>query len=122
MKILITFILLFTQTVTIANNHFSSKASLAHVEDAFCGEMDPMVVGDVCIVFISLKNKKLGLLMDFDDFLSSYDPETLIGSKILFDKAYSFTITNRYIINTLRKYDEDYFYLEYLGKIKVSKP
>ena len=90
-----------------------------YIDDAFCGEMDPFVVGDVCIVFINQNNTKLGFLMDYDEFLSNHNPDDLIGETILFEKNNISKIRNPHIIDTLRKYDDNYFYVDYSGPIIV---
>lgn len=68
------------------------------VDEVFCGEVSPMAVGDACILLMTTEDqKKMGLVFDFDHWLSLYPvsgeaPESLIGKRVtamLCDKVYS---------------------------------
>lgn len=45
------------------------------VDQILCGEIDPFVVGDACVVELSHKQKKLALVVDFDAFQANFATE-----------------------------------------------
>ena len=80
------------------------------IDDFFCGEMDPFVVGDVCILFVSHGDKKTAVLFDFDS-LADVDVDGLAGKKAKMNKTRLSKIYNRDVLEVLIDYDNEYFYM-----------
>lgn len=92
----------------------ASFALSGKVVEAFCGEMDPFVVGDVCIVNTDIKkNEKqnIALVMNFDEFLEKYEDGTLDGKDIVIDESSIMNLQRRETIRVLQDFDDDYFYM-----------
>lgn len=57
------------------------------VTEAFCGEMDPFVVGDACLVRVQTQDyKDAVVLLDFDNFQDIYseeDQENMVGDVVV---------------------------------------
>lgn len=81
------------------------------IDNIFCGEMDPFVVGDTCITFITTENKKkVALNFNFDEWLNSYsEDESLWGRTISVNHCEK--ITEAEVVRVLKDYDSSYFYL-----------
>ncbi|MCO4794240.1 MAG: hypothetical protein KC493_11030 [Bacteriovoracaceae bacterium] len=106
MKTLLTLLFVLTSF-----SSFSSTIFKATVEDTFCVEMDPFVVGDVCLLNLEREDngKKLTLLLDFDEF-SNQDGE-LEGQVLSVDSSKLEKIRNREVLSILLDYDNNYYYM-----------
>lgn len=103
------FILLIALIFTY--NAFSQTRGTA--EELFCGEMDPFVVGDVCLLNVTLKNnQKLSILLDFDTIVEEEIEGTLAGSQVLIFENTLRKIYDRETLRVLRRFDEGYFYMQ----------
>lgn len=80
------------------------------VDDFFCGEMDPFVVGDVCILFVSYGDKKTAVLFDFDS-LADVDVDALAGKKARLNTKRLTKLYDRDTLEVLVDYDSSYFYM-----------
>lgn len=102
--IILTFII---SSASIAGNTFTAK-----VEEAFCGEMDPFIIGDVCVVNLIKDNgDKLAVVVDFDQFTLAYTEGELDNKKVEVDSSRLSYITDRDQLGVLRDFDADYFYM-----------
>ena len=45
------------------------------VNEVTCGEIDPFVVGDACVIELSSKNKNIALVVDLESFLENFDSD-----------------------------------------------
>jgi hypothetical protein len=89
------------------------KEDDAIIHDFFCGEMDPFVVGDVCIVNVTVGiDKKIALLFDFDSIVNEIeDTEIFNGRKAKIDMNKLSKIYDRDVLEVLRDFDDKYFYM-----------
>jgi hypothetical protein len=89
------------------------KEDDAMINDFFCGEMDPFVVGDVCIVNVTVGiDKKIAILFDFDSVVNEIEgTEIFIGRKAKIDMNKLSKIYDRDVLEVLKDFDEDYFYM-----------
>lgn len=108
MKNLLLVLSLIASTTTFATNSFMAK-----VDDVFCGEMDPFVIGDVCVVNLTKEedNKKLALLFDFDEFTTAYSEGELSKKLVEIDSSVLALVTDRDQLVVLRDFDSTYFYM-----------
>ena len=84
----------------------------ATVDEAWCGEVSPMVIGDACILQVTKTNGvKLGLVFDFDDFTNLYGEMELTGAKVKINDEYLSKITDYNAISELRQFSGHYFYM-----------
>ena len=84
----------------------------ATVDEAWCGEVSPMVIGDACILQVTKTNGvKLGLVFDFDDFTNLYGEVELAGAKVKINDEYLSKITDFDAISELRQFSGHYFYM-----------
>jgi hypothetical protein len=84
----------------------------AKVDDTMCGEIDPFVIGDACILQLTQENgKRLGLVFDFDDFMNRFTEYELNGKRVKIDDRFISKITESDVIRELQDYSSDYFYM-----------
>jgi len=104
-QILILFLTIFSL------NSFASN-ELAKVDDVYCGEMDPFVIGDVCVINLSkANNTKLAIVIDMDEFFNIYDEGDLDGKSVEVDSSTLSPIYDSQTLSILRDFDNEYFYL-----------
>lgn len=85
------------------------------VVDAFIGEMDPFVVGDVCVLFVQKddSDKLYGLVEDIDLCSSTGRYSERAGAKVYFSKGQITYIADKEARDELKSYQEAvYHYLE----------
>lgn len=107
MKVLFNICLLFMCFSAQAGNSVKAK-----VLDTFCGEMDPFAVGDICILNIeTTEAKKLAILIDFDQFIMTYNDEELLGKTVMIDIDSLEKIYDRDELEVLIDFDSTYYYM-----------
>jgi hypothetical protein len=91
------------------------------IDDLFCGEMDPFVIGDSCVLFITedKTNDKLAFVYsDYDlwDVIDTMADEVgkTTGMHIEIDMNYQEKFYNKNAIHVLKDYDSRYFYFRAL--------
>lgn len=88
------------------------------IDDFFCGEMDPFIVGDVCILFVSHADKKTAVIFDFDS-LADIDVDALAGKKTKLNFKLLSKIYDRDTLEVLIDYDKEYFYMTTNASLEV---
>lgn len=94
---------------------FNLLAMKVTVDDAFCGEMDPFVVGDVCLVFVTVSpESRIALVFDFDKFQNKFEDaaESLVGKNIYIDFYQVEIITDGKVISVLKDFNDSYYYMK----------
>jgi hypothetical protein len=93
---------------------FSAFATKATVDDAFCGEIDPFVVGDACIVQLSTsKGSKIALVFpdyELEEKIGD-SAETLNGQIVDVDFSLAEKIYDYDVIHVLKSMGKKYFYM-----------
>lgn len=105
----------------LSMNAFSGTIQ-ATVKDSLCGEIDPFAIGDACLVYLKTNdNKKIALLMDFDEFQDEYLEEELNNQKVLIDTDGLSNVKGEALLE-LRSMDSSYFYqAAQMSALKVLK-
>ena len=104
--------------VFVANAFAKAPQSITGtVEDALCGEMDPFIVGDACIVYTTDEKTgvKLGLVYPDSDWSIARVPEIDSETDTVGDRFFATSckaITDAETIRALKDFGEDYFYLD----------
>jgi|GEM_PF-4927200 len=84
----------------------------ARVDEAWCGEVSAMVIGDACILQVTKTDgKKLGLVFDFDDFLTQYGEAELAGAQVKINDGELTKIDDAEVIRELQEFSSGYFYM-----------
>lgn len=79
----------------------------AYVDNAFCGGWDPMIIGEVCTVFLTKEDgAKLAIVFN----LTTKKEVFTCSSVVVNSKAIS-PIVNKTVTNELRNYDPTYYYM-----------
>lgn len=79
----------------------------AYVDDAFCGRWDPMIIGDVCTVFLTKEdNTKLAIVFNL-----TTQKEVFTCSSVVVNSKAITPIVNKTVINELRNFDPNYYYM-----------
>jgi hypothetical protein len=87
-------------------------ATKGTIDEFFCGEMDPFVVGDVCILNVTQDDgKKLAIVLDFDSFAYAYDEGALKGKRVALNIDTLSYIYDEDALEVLRDFDDSYFYM-----------
>lgn len=91
-----------------------AKDFSATIDDVFCGEVDPFIVGDVCIVSLSQETgEKISIVMDIDNYYNQFNEFDLEeGLGVIVNQDSLELIDNTNILNILKQYDSDYFYVK----------
>lgn len=113
---LLGFILLLSNNIIAAN--FQNYRG--EIESIICGEVDPIHIGDACILFTDSKvsDNKIAIVMDLDEFFAVYTQSkignltSLIGKEIIIDNTVLNLYKNTEKIRTLKEIDSRYFYVE----------
>ncbi|MBT5093887.1 MAG: hypothetical protein HOM21_06580, partial [Halobacteriovoraceae bacterium] len=112
---------------TYAKNNKAMTGTLkATVDEVFCGEMDPMVWGDICLILVSKGNKKYGIVADHEGFFEDYDLEgeasQLNGHPITVDFTEVERIESKSKRRILRRYAKGYFFVTASSAKAMSFP
>lgn len=93
----------------------------ARVDEAWCGEVSAMVIGDACILQVTKADgKKLGLVFDFDEFLTHYGEAELAGAPVRIDDGQLSKIDDAEVIRELQEFASGRFYMHAeLGALTV---
>ncbi len=90
------------------------------VEEVWCGELDPFF-GDTCIAFVvNEENQKYGLVLDFDAWQTNHSDQDALAGKP-FSAASCETISDLDALKSLKKFNDQYLYLDcYSVSVKVN--
>ena len=79
------------------------------VEDHFCGEVDPFIIGDACLINASSTTRKYQLLIDFDEFYYSPLAKIEVNDIFVIDSKYLEKIDDQDVINEMNDYFDVYY-------------
>lgn len=89
------------------------------VESVFSGEMDPFVVGDVCVTFVKVGARRYGLVTELGDSCrSEWDGANV---KVSFSKG-ALDLATRSRSKVLKEYDASAIYYEFSGTLREEQP
>jgi hypothetical protein len=118
MRFLVISLLTFLSMSTFATNKYA-----ADVDSVFCGEMDPFAIGDICVVFTTSQKgkKKIAILVDMYEYLSTYQEGELDGQSVIVDLSSTDKIYGSKKLYSLNRYDNNYHYLDgIVDSLKVT--
>jgi hypothetical protein len=82
----------------------------ANIDYVMCGEIDPIVIGDACIVQLTKADgKELGLVFDFDDFNARFSENELTGARVTINDALLSKIYDAEVIRELNDYSRNFY-------------
>lgn len=100
-----------------------SCTTTAVIEQVFIGEVDPVVIGDACIVFArEAGGKLLGLVEDPGSCLATPALVGKEGARIRFHRGDVLRISRPSLRNGLRAYRADAAYYDLLGPAALDVP
>ena len=109
MKCLVVFLSFFLSVNALCASYH------AKVDDVLCGEIDPFIIGDACIIYLTRleDQKKMAVLFDIDEVWNSLGEsiDGFTGKRVLVNPRYFSKIYNPAQIEELRQMDSKYFYL-----------
>ena len=89
------------------------------VESVFSGEMDPFVVGDVCVTFVKVGSRRYGLVTELGD--SCHDEWNGANVEVSFSKG-ALDLASRSRSKVLKDYDSSATYYEFSGELRQAQP
>lgn len=98
-------ILAFIAFLSISNV-FAKNLEL-RVEKTLCGEIDPYILGDACLVYASNTNNVYAFIIEIEDYAQMLESEIERGDLINLDDRYFSNINNRNLINIIRNEARD---------------
>lgn len=72
------------------------------IEKTLCGEIDPYILGDACLVYASNKEDVFALIIEIEDYSDFLDDEIEEGDLINLDDKYFSNIDDRNLVNLIR--------------------
>tara|TARA_B100001971_G_C18268046_1_gene596668 strand:+ start:106569 stop:107384 length:816 start_codon:yes stop_codon:yes gene_type:complete len=72
------------------------------IEKTLCGEIDPYILGDACLLYASNKSDVYALVIEIEDFNEFLEGEISEGDLIQLDDKYFSNIDNRNLENLIR--------------------
>ncbi len=94
--------------------HCEQFISNAVIDDIFCGEIDPYILNDHCLVLTTTDQQyKVAVLFGVEQFLKYYQGyDSMVGKQIFIDDTYYQMINNQQILQALKRFDSNYYYLD----------
>ncbi len=113
------FIAALISTVSISASAGKFNATL---DEVFCGEVDPFVVGEACVLSMTKEDgSKVGLVVDIDAYFEEYyDDDLEEGLSVVVDDSSLKNIYSRSVLGVLQNsMSKDYYYL-YADPLKLT--
>jgi len=73
------------------------------VDKILCGEIDPYILGDACVVFASNQDNVYGLIMEIDEYLDIISDDINVSDLITLDNRYFSHNNDRNLANLLHR-------------------
>lgn len=73
------------------------------VEKFICGEIDPYIIGDACVLYAADQKEVYGLIIEIDDYFETFSEDLEPGDLVKLETNYMATDSNERVINLITK-------------------
>jgi hypothetical protein len=77
------------------------------VEKYICGEIDPYIIGDACVLYAADDKEVYGLIIEIEDYLETFTEDLAPGDLIKIETNFMATDSNERVINLITKLAEE---------------